>query len=67
MNNYDFFEGIPQTVVKVVGLNTFYPVFYRDTAHIAVFMLAPLEKIKSILPSKRMHPFRLTPGMVWLP
>jgi hypothetical protein len=68
MNNYDFFEGIPQTVVKVVGLNTFYPVFYRDTAHIAVFMLAPLEKIKSILPSKRMYPFRLSPwhGMVTL-
>ncbi len=61
-----FFEGISQTAVKVGPYNTFYPVFYRDTAHMAVFMIAPLEKIRSILPSKRMHPFRLTPwhGMV---
>lgn len=66
MKNSEFFEGIPQTAVKVGPYNTFYPVFYRDTAHMAVFMLAPLEKIKSILPSKRMFPFRLTPwhGMV---
>jgi nitrogen fixation protein len=63
-----FFDGIPQTAVKVGAYNTFYPVFYRDTAHMALFMLAPLEKIKSILPSIRMHPFRLTPwhGMVTL-
>jgi hypothetical protein len=68
MKNSDFFEGISQTAVKVGAYNTLYPVFYRDTAHIAVFILAPLEKIKSILPSKRMHPFRLTPwhGMVTL-
>jgi len=66
MKNPEFFEGIPQTAVKAGPYNTFYPVFYRDTAHMAVFMIAPLEKIKSILPSKRMHPFRLTPwhGMV---
>jgi hypothetical protein len=61
MKNSGFFDGIPQTAVKVGPYNTFYPVFYRDTAHMAVFMLAPLEKIRSILPSKRMYPFRLTP------
>ena len=68
MKNSGFFDGIPQTAVKVGPYNTFYPVFYRDTAHIACFMLAPLEKIRSILPSKRMHPFRVTPwhGMVTL-
>jgi hypothetical protein len=68
MQNSEFFEGIPQTAVKVGLYNTFYPVFYRDTAHMALFTLAPLEIIKSILPSKRMHPFRLTPwhGMVTL-
>lgn len=68
MKNSEFFDGIPQTAVKVGPYNTYYPVFYRDTAHMAVFMLAPLEKIRSILPSKRMHPFRVTPwhGMVTL-
>ena len=66
MKNSEFFDGIPQTAVKIGPYTTFYPAFYRDTAHMAVFMLAPLEKIKSILPSKRMNPFRLTPwhGMV---
>lgn len=66
MKNSVFFESIPQTAVKVGLHNTYYPVFYRDTAYMSVFLLAPLEKVKSLLPSKRMHPFRLTPwhGMV---
>jgi hypothetical protein len=66
MKNSEFYEGIPQTAVKVGPYNTFYPVFYRDTAYMSIFMLAPLDKVKSLLPSKRMHPFRLTPwhGMV---
>ena len=66
MKNSEFFDGIPQTALKVGPYNIFYPTFYRDTAYMAVFLLAPLEKIKSILPSKRMNPFRLTPwhGMV---
>lgn len=68
MKNSEFFEGIPQTAVKIGSYNTFYPIFFRDTAYMSVFMLAPLEKIKSILPSKRMNPFRLTPwhGIVTL-
>lgn len=66
MKNSEFFEGIPQTAVKVGPFNTFYPVFYRDTTYMSVFLLAPLDKVKSVLPSKRMNPFRLTPwhGMV---
>lgn len=68
MKDSGFFDGIPQTAVKVGPYDIFYPVFNKDTAHIAIFMLAPLDKIRSILPSKRMHPFRLTPwhGMVTL-
>lgn len=61
MQNIEFFEGIPQTAVKVGPYNTFYPIFYRDIAYLSVFLLASLDKVKSILPSNRMHPFRLTP------
>lgn len=61
MQSQDFFRGIPQVDVKVGSMNSRYPIFYREVAYISVFLLAPLEKVKSILPSKRMHPFRLTP------
>ncbi len=61
MQTQDFFKGIPQADVKVGSFNTRYPIFYRELAYMSVFLLAPLEKVKSILPSKRMFPFRLTP------
>jgi hypothetical protein len=61
MEKTEFFEGIPQTAVKVGSYNIQYPIFYRDLTYLSVFLLAPLNKVKSILPSKRMHPFRLTP------
>lgn len=50
MKSSEFFESIPQTAVKVGPHNTFYPVFYRDTAYMSVFLLAPLDKVKSLLP-----------------
>ncbi len=61
MQTQDFFEGITQIDVKVGPFNARYPIFYRELAYMSVFFLAPLEKVKSILPSKRIHPFRLTP------
>jgi hypothetical protein len=60
VKNSDFFESIPQTATKVGPYNAFYPLYYRDTSQLVVIMLAPFEKIRSILPLKRMHPFRLT-------
>lgn len=57
----DFFLGIPQVDVKVGPFNSRYPIFYRELAYMGVFLLAPLERVKSLLPSIRMHPFRLTP------
>jgi len=56
-----FFEGIIQTEVKVGSFTTRYPVFYREVSYISVFLLAPLDRVKSFLPSERMNPFRLTP------
>ena len=57
----DFFAGIKQTPLKVGTHDARVPLFYRDLAYFCAYLLAPLDKVKGILPSKRMHPFRLTP------
>jgi hypothetical protein len=61
MNKEDFFKGIYQIEVKSGSNSTKYPIFYREVSYIGLFLLAPLNKIKDVLPSKRMNPFRLTP------
>jgi hypothetical protein len=61
MQKEDFFNGINQIDVKTGPYYTRYPIFYREVSYIGLFLLAPLDKIRDILPSERMHPFRLTP------
>lgn len=61
MKKLDFFEGIKQSKVKLGSYNINIPLFYRDLMNIDVYMLASLDKIVTLLPSKRMHPFRVTP------
>lgn len=61
MQKVDYFKGINQIEVKSGPYITKYPIFYRDVSYLGVFLLAPLNKIIDILPSGRMHPFRLTP------
>jgi|WetSurMetagenome_2_1015567.scaffolds.fasta_scaffold156139_2 hypothetical protein len=61
MQKEDFFKGINQIEVKTGTYITKYPVFYREVSYLGLFLLAPLKKIRDILPSKRMYPFRLTP------
>jgi hypothetical protein len=61
MNKEDFFKGIYQIEVKSGSYSIKYPIFYKEAAYLGLFLLAPLDKIRDILPSKRMNPFRLTP------
>jgi hypothetical protein len=61
MNKEDFFKGIYQIEVKSGSYSIKYPVFYKEIAYLGLFLLAPLDKIRDILPSKRMNPFRLSP------
>jgi hypothetical protein len=61
MQKNDFFEGIRQARTKVGPYDVHIPIFYRDLTSISVYLLAPLDKVRSLLPSKRMHPFRVTP------
>ena len=61
MQESDFFDGINQSPVKIGSQSVPFPLFYRDVAYLGMFLLAPMDAVKKILPSKRMHPFRLTP------
>lgn len=61
MQKEDFFKGINQIEVNSGLFKTKYPIFYREVSYLGLFLLAPLDKIRDILPSKRMNPFRLTP------
>lgn len=61
MRNSDFFEGITQSPVKFGNYDIHVPIFYQDITSMGVFLLAPLDKVRTILPSKRMNPFRVTP------
>jgi len=61
MYKNDFFKEINQIEVKSGPYVSKYPVFYREVSYLSVFLLAPLNKLRDILPSQRMYPFRLTP------
>jgi len=51
----NFFDGVIQTEVQVGTYTTRYPVFYRDVSYMSMFLLASPEKVKNIVPSKRMN------------
>jgi hypothetical protein len=61
MQKEDFFKGINQIEVRTGPYVTKYPIFYREVLYLGLFLLAPLKKVRELLPSKRMNPFRLTP------
>jgi len=56
-----FFEGVPQQPVSVAGYEGPMPAFYYDYAQASVALLTPLDRIRELLPSPRLHPLRLTP------
>lgn len=58
MQETDFFASIRQVPLNGGAL---LPLFYQDLAYLGVYLLAPLDTVRGLLPSKRMHPFRLTP------
>jgi hypothetical protein len=61
MTNEDFFKGLYQAEAGSGHQTIKYPIFYREVEYFGLFLLAPLESIRKILPSKNMNPFRLTP------
>jgi hypothetical protein len=57
----DFFSGIEQASLKIGSQESRWPMFYRDVGYVCAYVLAPLDKVREVLPSQKMHPFRLTP------
>ena len=61
MSTSDFFQEIEHTAVPWRQYQLYVPVFYQDIRFMSVSVLAPIEGIKAILPSRRMKPYRITP------
>ena len=61
MRTNDFYQEIEHASVPWRQYQLHVPLFYPDIMFMMVSLLAPTEKIKSFLPSKRMKPYRITP------
>ena len=57
----DFFKEIEHTAVPWRQYELHVPIFYPDINFMMISMVAPLEKIKTLLPSPRMKPYRISP------
>lgn len=61
MADMSFFEAVPQFPFDFHGTEIMRPVFYHSYASIQVLFLTPVEKIRGLLPSGRLHPMRFSP------
>lgn len=62
MRDMSFFQEIEHIEVPWRDRYVHCPLFYYDTMRLSVLYQAPMDKLKALLPSGRMHPYRLTPG-----
>lgn len=61
MRKLDFFDGIAHAEIPWGQRTIHVPVFYYDVMTMSAQFMAPLESIRALLPSRRMHPLRITP------
>lgn len=61
MRQEEFFQQIEHVEVPWGSKTIFFPVFYYDVATLSVQFLAPIARIKQLLPSSRLKPLRITP------
>jgi hypothetical protein len=61
MRESEFFKGIAHVEVPWGERSIPVPVFYYDVMSVSAQFLAPLEAVRALLPSPRMHPLRITP------
>ena len=57
----DFFQELEHGEIPWGERTIWVPLFYYDTTRLDTLFLAPREKLKSLLPSARMHSYRVTP------
>ena len=61
MQSIDFFKNVKQSTLKIGDYDISVPMFYQSLTSMSVFLLASLEKVRSILPTNRVHPYCVTP------
>ncbi|MDJ0923267.1 MAG: acetoacetate decarboxylase family protein [Acidimicrobiia bacterium] len=61
MRDTAFFDGIAQIPDRRGGRDLKRPVFFYDSTMFQVSFLTPIERIRELLPSHRIHPMRFTP------
>lgn len=62
MMNYDnFFQQVEQVNICYKNYSLKIPLFYQEMEFMSVLLLASIERIKKILPSSKMNPYRITP------
>ena len=61
MAQEDFFKEIEHREIPWGERVIWVPIFYRDVLSFGAFFLASSERLKALLPSSRMHPYRITP------
>ena len=61
MRDLAFFQEIEHTQVPWGDRQIWVPVFYYDFMTLGTYWLAPFEKVKALLPSNRMIPYRVSP------
>ena len=61
MSTKDFYQEIEHTPIQWREYLLHVPLFFTDFMLISASFLAPLERLKAILPSSRLKPYRITP------
>ena len=61
MNQNNFFQQIEQLNIFYKDYSLKIPIFYQEMEFMSVLLLASIEKIKKILPSSKINPYRITP------
>ena len=62
MNPGRFYQEIEHIPVSWKDHQVYVPLFYRDFKLMSVNMLASVKKVRALLPSRRLKPYRITPG-----
>jgi hypothetical protein len=62
MRDLAFFDPVQQSRGSLVGYEVSSPTFYYDLSSITAHFATPLDRIRSLLPSDRLHPVRIGPG-----
>jgi hypothetical protein len=63
MRDTEFFTGVPHIETTWDGIDAAVPLFYYDTLQVSAVLATPLDRIRAVLPTERLHPLRMTPRL----